>query len=90
MSSLMQVKIDQQRAEIGISSRPASMQISHPKKTFRTNQEIPQPDISIEIPKFQADHKRINADMNIHSALDFTKQQRDKGNRKRNREDTGR
>ena len=79
MAELKRISINQQMAEIGIHNTSAKMNINHPRMTMRVKNEMPQLEIEKATPKFRVNRRKLNAEMNLHTPGDFTKQRRNIG-----------
>ena len=79
MARVLRISIDQQRAEIGISSTPAQMRITQPRRNMRLKNDIPQMDLKSEMPTFKVNRRKINSESGLKPPMELAKQFRDEG-----------
>ena len=79
MPSIPKIKIEQQRAEIGINITQAQMHISNPRRKMRITYEAPKMEIENTMPSFKINRKKINSETGLKSPLELTMQGAAKG-----------
>jgi hypothetical protein len=66
MANFPRIVIDEQRAQIGISTTQASMRISSPRMNLRVRSQTPQMSLeNSQPPRFRADRRQVNAESGL-------------------------
>jgi len=77
--TISRIRIDQQTAQLGIRSGPASLQISAPNGQIQIQQNAPELTIDTQIPTFRGNRQRVNNESGLKDPLSFAKDFRNKG-----------
>jgi len=77
--TISRIRIDQQSAQIGVRSGPASLQMSQPKGQIQIQQSAPELTVDTQIPTFRGNRQRVNNESGLQDPLTFAKAFRDKG-----------
>jgi len=77
--SLLRVRIDQQRAEIGINSSPARMRIRKPQGQMSIRNEPTRLQIDTKAPSFNVNQQKIRNESGLKAPLDLAKDFRNTG-----------
>jgi len=77
--SIQRLKIDQQLAEIGVTSTPARMNITLPRMQMRVKTENAQMQIDRKAASFKINRKKINNESGLKAPLELAKTFRNKG-----------
>ena len=77
--AIQQIRIVQQRAEIGVRTTPAKLNIQMPRGQININNQTPQMSIDEKMPTFKVDRQKLNSEIGLAGPLTLAKDFRNKG-----------
>ena len=77
--AIQRIRIDQQRAEIGVRTTPAKLNIKMPRGQVSIDSETPKMSIDDKMPTFKVDRQKLNSEIGLSGPLTLAKDFRNKG-----------
>jgi len=77
--AIQRIRIDQQRAEIGVRTTPAKLNIKMPRGQVNIDNQTPEMRVDKQMPRFKVDRQKLNSEIGLSGPLTLAKDFRNKG-----------